>query len=246
MNENDLRQALAGHASTIAPTTELDRMARGMTRVDRMRTARTMGSGCAAAILVTLGVLNFTGGGDATPLDVINQPTPSLPEAEVGLPLLEDPAGNEATTMRPTTSLSASSADTTPDHLTGEGSSPTSTSPAAVVSTTVAPTSTPPTTSPPPAPTTPTTTVPSSSFTASALYGSCAEDPPYDEYSGKATPGATITAVSPYSGSASTVADASGDWWMRVEFPTAPLGQHFDVTVGDGISATTFDFVHTS
>ena len=148
MNENDLRQALAGHASIIAPATELDRLARGMNRVDRMRTARTMGSGCAAAILVTLGVINLTGGGDTTPLDVINQPTPSLPEAEVGLPLLDDPAGDEATTVPPTTSLSASSADTTPDHLTGEGSSPTSTSPAAVVSTTVAPTSTPPTTSP--------------------------------------------------------------------------------------------------
>ena len=80
-------------------------------------------------------------------------------------------------------------------------------------------------------------------FSAHQKYGSCGEDPPYDVFSGTAAAGAAITISSLY-GSASTVADEHGSWWVTVYFPAAPEGQTFEVTAGDGASARTFSFVH--
>lgn len=81
-------------------------------------------------------------------------------------------------------------------------------------------------------PATTTTTKPPSewSFTSQAKYGECALDPPYDEYYGTAAPGTKILITSEF-GSGSTVANASGEWWAKVEFPTAPYGKVFSVRV---------------
>ncbi|MDF1594605.1 MAG: hypothetical protein P1T08_00720 [Acidimicrobiia bacterium] len=81
-------------------------------------------------------------------------------------------------------------------------------------------------------------------FTAYATYGECAEIPPYDEYSGTAAPGTTILVLSDY-GSGSTVANAEGAYWVRVEFPTAPAGKAFVVKVKNETTYEkyTFEFV---
>jgi hypothetical protein len=92
----------------------------------------------------------------------------------------------------------------------------------------------------------PTTTKPSAQpapLTATAAYGSCGEDPPYDDYSGTATPGALVKIVSPYSSPATTTADADGHWALRVYFPNAPVGTTFSVTVGSpGATSVTLSF----
>ncbi len=81
-------------------------------------------------------------------------------------------------------------------------------------------------------------------FTAYATYGECAEIPPYDEYYGTAAPGTTILVLSDY-GSGSTIANAEGAYWVRVEFPTAPAGKAFVVKVKNETTFEkyTFEFV---
>lgn len=79
-------------------------------------------------------------------------------------------------------------------------------------------------------------------FSANQKYGSCGESLPYDVFSGKAEPGTTVSAASLY-GSATTVAGADGRWKVKVEFPVAPVGEHFTVSVSDGTTIKTFDFV---
>ena len=79
-------------------------------------------------------------------------------------------------------------------------------------------------------------------FSANQKYGSCGESIPYDVFSGKAEPGTTISVASPY-GSATTVAGEDGWWKVKVEFPLAPVGEHFTVSVSDGTTVKTFDFV---
>ena len=69
-------------------------------------------------------------------------------------------------------------------------------------------------------------------FSAFQKYGSCAEPVPYDEFWGTGKPGGTITVASPY-GSGSTTVDAEGNFWIRVEFPSAPFGETFSVKVKD-------------
>ena len=69
-------------------------------------------------------------------------------------------------------------------------------------------------------------------FSAWQTYGSCSEPLPYDVFGGTAKPGGTVTVVSPY-GSGSTTADAEGTWSLRVDFPTAPYGETFEVKVKD-------------
>ena len=76
-------------------------------------------------------------------------------------------------------------------------------------------------------------------FTAHQLYGSCGEDVPYDVFYGTAAPGVTISVTSDYGSGSTTVGD-SGEWEIKVEFPSAPLGEKFVVAVSssDGHSAT--------
>ena len=67
-------------------------------------------------------------------------------------------------------------------------------------------------------------------FAASAAYGSCSEDPPYDIYSGTAEPGTRISITSLY-GSGTATADEHGHWEKKVVFAGSPLDEAFD---GDG------------
>lgn len=88
-----------------------------------------------------------------------------------------------------------------------------------------------------------TTTVAAWDFTANQKYGSCAEPVPYDEFSGYAKPGSTVTVTSEFGGG-STTADAEGNWWVRVEFPSAPTGETFKVKAKDAFGTVrTFNFV---
>lgn len=82
-------------------------------------------------------------------------------------------------------------------------------------------------------------------FSANQKYGSCGEALPYDKFFGTAAPGATIWVESPY-GSGTTVAGENGEWFLRVDFPEAPVGDPFTVVVesSDGGRAT-FTFVRT-
>jgi hypothetical protein len=81
-------------------------------------------------------------------------------------------------------------------------------------------------------------------YTAYATYGSCELNPPYDEYYGTAAPGTKILVTSEY-GSGSTVTNAEGEWWVKVEFPTAPYGVGFLVKVKNEttLEKFTFEFV---
>ncbi len=67
-------------------------------------------------------------------------------------------------------------------------------------------------------------------FTAHQLYGSCGEEVPYDVFYGTGTPGTTVSVTSAY-GNGSTTVNEHGEWELTVEFPNAPLGEKFVVTV---------------
>ena len=67
-------------------------------------------------------------------------------------------------------------------------------------------------------------------FTANQVYGSCGEEIPYDVFHGTAMPGTVIHVLSEY-GSGETVADESGHWEIRVEFPEAPFFKEIQVKV---------------
>jgi hypothetical protein len=80
-------------------------------------------------------------------------------------------------------------------------------------------------------------------FSASQMYGSCSENPPYEKFYGTATPGTTVWAESPY-GSGSTVADAEGNWHFKVFFEGATPGEAFNIIVEDSEGhSKTFSFI---
>lgn len=88
-----------------------------------------------------------------------------------------------------------------------------------------------------------TTTKATWEFSASQKYGSCSEPVPYDEFYGKAKPGSTVDISSEFGGG-STVADKDGNYWVKVEFPSAPYGQVFSVKVKDEFgNKKVFEFV---
>ena len=82
-------------------------------------------------------------------------------------------------------------------------------------------------------------------YTAHATYGECALIPPYDEYYGTAAPGTKILITSDF-GSGSTVANAAGEWWVKVEFPSAPYGKVFSVRVKNETTYEKFFFEFVS
>ncbi len=51
--------------------------------------------------------------------------------------------------------------------------------------------------------------------------------------------------TSAHSTTAPTTADGNGDWFVRVEFPSAPANERFDVSVDDRNDTAVFDFVRT-
>ena len=67
-------------------------------------------------------------------------------------------------------------------------------------------------------------------FTANAAFTECDATPPFNEYWGKGAVGSTVTISSPYGGG-QVVVGADGKWDARIEFPDAPVGQQFEVTV---------------
>ena len=243
MNEFEIRRALAGAAPSPA-TPDPDRLRAALVHADRMRTVRTAMAVGALAVIACVGVFVTQTGESTAPTDVVDQPDPPRPDPE--LALIDDAGTETTTTTAPPTTSRPPAPDGDPGHL----AAPTTTAAPALITvttTTVPPTTTsPPTTTTAAATTTTTTTAPAAEFTAAARYGSCEEDPPYDEYSGTAAPGAIITVTSGYNTTAQTTADAAGDWFIRVEFPTAPIDEHFDVTVTDGTDSAVFDFVHTA
>lgn len=80
-------------------------------------------------------------------------------------------------------------------------------------------------------------------FTAQAAFVECDSTPPYNEYWGTSTVGAKITISSAFGGKQVT-SNSEGHWEARVEFPEAPLGETFMVTVisSKGEAVYTFPF----
>lgn len=246
-HEQLLRQALAGRAATIEPRPDPDRLRAAMVRTDRLRVVRTTGAAALLCTVAVLGVFAVRTGDSASPADVADLPGLDQGPPDAGFPLIDDPADENAEDAAPDTTVTvttttAGAAITTgePAHL--DPTPSTTAAPAPLDTTTTVPA---PTTAPPP-PTTTTAAAAPIPFSAEARYGSCEEDPPYDEYSGTAAPGATVTVTSPWNATATTTADGSGQWFLRVEFPDAPVGEVFQVTTTDGSSRTVFDFVRTA
>ena len=97
-----------------------------------------------------------------------------------------------------------------------------------------------------PAPPETTTTKPEvAAFDANFTWGECSIDPPFDEYFGVGQPGSKVFVESEY-GSGSTVIGESGEWYLKVVFPTAPPGQTFATTVSDQFGRSEiFEFTST-
>lgn len=130
--------------------------------------------------------------------------------------------------------------------------------PEPTVATTVAKPEPPPTTAKPAPPSTvqkpppstepgPTTTKPAPppmGFTAAQVWGTCGEDPPYEELYGTAAAGSTVTVSSPYGGGSITASE-KGKWWIKVYFPTAPVNEQFTITVESPQGVATFTYMRT-
>ncbi|MFP5332716.1 MAG: hypothetical protein ACLGHX_10210 [Acidimicrobiia bacterium] len=84
------------------------------------------------------------------------------------------------------------------------------------------------------------------SFEVTQIYGSCAEDPPYDVFTGRTAPHTWVKAWSEY-GYAKVESNADGWFEVKVFFETAPYDVPFTVDVIDGLgNKKTFSFVRTS
>ena len=78
-------------------------------------------------------------------------------------------------------------------------------------------------------------------FTAQAAFVECDSTPPYNEYWGTSTAGAKITISSAFGGK-QVSSNADGHWEARVEFPEAPLGETFMVTVTSSKGEAVYSF----
>lgn len=82
-------------------------------------------------------------------------------------------------------------------------------------------------------------------FTANQKFGSCSENPPYDVFWGTGIPGSVVEVGSSY-GSARIEVGEGGWWEKKVFFETAPVGETFEVVVGDSLgNVKTFMFTRT-
>lgn len=89
-------------------------------------------------------------------------------------------------------------------------------------------------------------TILASTFEVTQLYGTCAEDPPYDVFTGRTAPNTWVKAWSEF-GSAKVVSNADGWFELKVYFDNAPYDVPFAVHVGDALGDTkSFSFVRTS
>ena len=82
-------------------------------------------------------------------------------------------------------------------------------------------------------------------FSASAQFEICEEIPPFNVYWGTAPPGDKVTITSEFGGG-TVHADESGNWEIRVEYPEAPYGEGFLVSVNHVESGETRGFEFTS
>lgn len=256
--EDRLDRELAALAGAIVVRPDPARLLRHLDAVDARPARRPVGPRllAAAAVALMVGSLGIVAtrspdrGDD--PATTPTAPATTAPAATAAPPTTA-PSATVATSVPPTVATSVTSAAPT----TAASAVP----PAAAPDTTVAPVDTAPapepdpaataapapdTTAPPaPEPTAPPTTArPTVAFTAAQAFGSCDENPPYDEFSGTATPGSRITVSSPYGGG-SVTADGTGHWWVRITFPTAPVGESFTVRVAGPQGQRTFGFVRT-
>lgn len=85
-----------------------------------------------------------------------------------------------------------------------------------------------------------------STFEVTQLYGTSAENPPYDVFTGRTAPHTWVKAWSEY-GSAKVEANAEGWFEVKVYFEGAPYDVPFTVDVIDGLgNKKSFSFVRTS
>ncbi len=98
-----------------------------------------------------------------------------------------------------------------------------------------------------PKPTDPPTTEPKYVLLAYQMYGSCAENPPYDVFYGTTKPGAKVVIESQYSNRVEVYANELGEFEIRVDFfVEAPIGEPFKVYVVSGPYTTKFWFTHNA
>lgn len=182
-----------------------------------------VGAAAGLAVLIVLttgnGVLAPEVGSTATAVPETTAPRPAPTSA------LVDPPKAPSTTEHPIATTT-----TTEPAPTTTAASTTTTTPPATTTTIVKDTTT--------------TTISEVEFSANATWLECSVVPPYDEYYGTATPGTSIAVLSDY-GSGETVAGAGGKWYLKVEFPEAPFGVTFEVTVRHQGGAT-FGFPFTN
>lgn len=220
--EDVLRDALCeADRRPVAPP-DVAGLARRLARHDRMVVTRRIavaGGGLAAAVAVAVGTV-----GDARGETVDVRPADAPPVTE------------DAPATTTTTTTTAAPATTAPPVPIATAPAP----PPAATPVTAAP-APPATTAPAPAP----EPAPTVAWSAQATWGSCDLDPPYDEYHGTAEPGTVVSVTSPY-GSGSTTAGADGHWYVKVEFPGAPVGETFGVNVSSAQGSATFEFTRTA
>ncbi len=78
-------------------------------------------------------------------------------------------------------------------------------------------------------------------FTAQAAFTECDSTPPFNEYWGMSTAGAKITISSDFGGKQVT-SNGDGNWEARIEFPDAPVGQTFIVTITSSKGSAVYSF----
>ena len=78
-------------------------------------------------------------------------------------------------------------------------------------------------------------------FTAQAAFAECDSTPPFNEYWGTSTAGAKITISSDFGGKQVT-SNGDGNWEARIEFPDAPVGQTFMVTITSSKGSAVYSF----
>jgi hypothetical protein len=266
MPDLDAMRAMLEAACAVAPVTGEGRdrvVARPPTRV-------LAAAACSLLVLGGVAVVAATGGrGSAAPTLVADEslmaearraataPPGTTPATSVPAPVITEPDVAPTTTPAPSTTavppttpllLAAVSNDLQPVPTTVPPpvTAPPSTEPEPPAPEVPAPTTT---VKPPKATTTTpvrtTTTVSPYAFTVKQRWKTSSATPPFEEFSGTAQPGATITITSVYGGG-TTIVGPTGAWAARVEFPTAPVGTKFTGKVKTAQGQKSFTFTRTA
>ncbi len=233
--EHALRAALERHRTSVVPAPDRSRLALRLARHDRMRVARrasVAGAAIAAAIAVGF-VTTRDSGGNTIDVSRADRPAAEVTTAPSAL-------GTTATTSPSTTGTIAIVSPTTI-----AAAPPATAAPVVVPPVTTTPEPDPPEPDPPEESPPETSPPPDGSFTATYGSGESSESPPWDEYFGTAPPDSAVAISSPY-GSGSTTTDPDGYWSTTVEFPAAPVGETFSVTLTNEAGTATVPFTRTA